>query len=504
MNVLVLFASGELCNSLNERHIDIVIDEIKKGNHVVVLNCDESIGLCMFNPEKSKFYCRCCKYVAKRDFKRLMPEGIEQHWIKEYVNRIDKNKFKHFKYETAEELRNLEYRGVQIGFGVMSTYISQTRNLNPQITNESRRYFDALIEEQLVTLEVLEMLQDKYNFGLVVFQNGRGSQLKPYLNFCQNRKINFWCTEFIRNGNKVFTNNFWNDYAHSLKAVDDKYKDCWEKSPDPLETKEKIGRLFFENRRNAIASGDKIYVKDQIKGLMPKEWDKSKENIVIFNSSEDEFCAVGKEWDALKLFENQIAGISAICEHYKDDKTKHFTLRIHPNLNNLHYKYHTDLYRLNYPNLTVIPAWERISSYSLLDAADKIIVFGSTMGIEAAYWGKPVICLAAAFYVSFNICYAPKDRNALWSIIDNKNLVPLYSDRILSYGYYIMCNAHEKTKYIPVDYKSFKFLGKTLRVCEGKKILGSSLIYALVAGVLRLKLIKKIDAVFYKLPNEEE
>lgn len=43
--------------------------------------------------------------------------------------------------------------------GVMSTYISQTRNLNPEINEKSRAYFDALIREQIVTALVFERLQ---------------------------------------------------------------------------------------------------------------------------------------------------------------------------------------------------------------------------------------------------------------------------------------------------------------------------------------------------------
>ena len=34
-------------------------------------------------------------------------------------------------------------------------------------------------------------MQNKYHFELMVFQNGRGAQLKPFLNYCQNEKIDF-------------------------------------------------------------------------------------------------------------------------------------------------------------------------------------------------------------------------------------------------------------------------------------------------------------------------
>ena len=87
---------------------------------------------------------------------------------------------------------------------------------------------------------------------------------------------------------------------------------------------------------------------------MPEGWKDDVENIVIFNSSEDEFAAVSKEFDDAAFFPSQIEGIKSIIEHYKHDKTKHFTLRVHPNLKKVSYKYHLDLYNLNYSNLTVV------------------------------------------------------------------------------------------------------------------------------------------------------
>lgn len=93
--------------------------------------------------------------------------------------------------------------------GVMSTYISQTRNLNPEINEKSRAYFDALIREQIVTALVFERLQKKHGFGLVVFQNGRGAQFKPFFNICKNLKIDFICTEDMCNAKgDSFSNSF--------------------------------------------------------------------------------------------------------------------------------------------------------------------------------------------------------------------------------------------------------------------------------------------------------
>ena len=114
-----------------------------------------------------------------------------------------------------------------------------------------------------------------------------------------------------------FLTHFYNDIPHSIAANNQKYVECWEHTKDSDNEREKIARSFFENRRNAVFAGDTIYVKDQVQGQMPEEWKNDVENIVIFNSSEDEFSAVSKEFDDGAFFPSQIEGIKSIVEHYK-------------------------------------------------------------------------------------------------------------------------------------------------------------------------------------------
>lgn len=504
MKVLIYLAGAKIGPSVGI-HLDIAIEQVKEGNEVFVLKCDRSIGGCMENPNWNSAYCQLCSFFLKKDIHHYLPEGVEQHWMKEYVTDLREADIPKLKYNTARELRNLTFHGVDIGMGVMSTYISQTRNLNPVINDQSRAYFDALIREQIVTALVFERLQKEHHFDLVVFQNGRGAQFKPLLNICQREGIDFICTEYIVNAKgDGFINNFWNDIPHSIAGFNSKINDCWNSAAGTPEIREKIARSFFENRRNALFAGDTVYVKDQVKGQMPDDWNEKVENIVIFNSSEDEFCAVSKEFDDAAFFSSQIEGIKSIVEHYKDDKTKHFTLRVHPNLKKIPYKYHLDLYKLDYPNLTVIRGDSPISTYSLMDAASKVIVFGSTTGIESVYWGKPVICLAAAFYRPMNITYDPKNLDELWHYIETRNLPCLHNDDILKYGYYFMCDFHEKPKNISIDLVRIPFMNKSLTCYRFQKLWGSNYLYALVMQSYGKYLIDKYPAKFKTLLRTEE
>ena len=77
---------------------------------------------------------------------------------------------------------------------------------------------------------------------------------------------------------------------------------------------------------------------------------------MIFNSSEDEFTAIGGEYDEKKVFDSQYEGVAHIANLLKDRKDVNVYLRIHPNLANVKYKYHRDLLALGekYNNLFVM------------------------------------------------------------------------------------------------------------------------------------------------------
>ena len=110
---------------------------------------------------------------------------------------------------------------------------------------------------------------------------------------------------------------------------------------------------------------------------------------------------------------------------------------MHPNLRGLDNTQTKGVKELadKYKNLIVISPESDIDSYALLDKCDKVIVFGSTIGIEASFWNKPVILIGRAEYEDLNACYIPQDYSEIISLITDK-LEPLPSVNALKYGFY--------------------------------------------------------------------
>lgn len=480
-NVLV-FSVGRQ-GSQEALQIDETIEQYKLGNNVTFLHCDETVRGCNENPLFDKRICKFCEWNQKRLQKKYLPKEINIISIKD-ITPSDEIDYPNYQYSNIDELKLIKYHDVEIGMGAVSTYISLTRNISPTIDFKSKQYFDAILNSQIRITNALEEYLNQHDIDIIVFHNGRFATFKPFLNIAQNRRIDFICTEsFSDHDGFISKDYFYNNIPHNITPRHQKYVDAISLAEKKLINAKEIGESFFRRRRNAENTGDKIYTAGQSNDKFVNDWDDTKENIVIFNSSEDEFYAVGSEYEKAKLFKNQLEGIKTILNHYQNDSTKHFYIRVHPNLINVKYSFHTDLYKLDYLNLTVIPANSPISSYALLDKANKVITFGSTMGIEAAYAHKPSICIGASLYELLGVAYHPKSKEELWTLIDNPHLKELYNDNIYIYGFYFLGRynsyIYDYCRNINVKFSQCKLFGKRYTLLSFEKILGSQILYLL-------------------------
>ena len=399
-------------------------------NDVLFVYCGGICEMCLFNKKGSKPLCRFCSRVIK---KTLDSYSVRNEPLSSYV--ISREPVR-FSYDSSEDLRSLKYRDVYIGLGFMSGYISSTRNLNPEINNESRAYFDAHLQQDARMIDAFYNLVEQFKPEGVYTFNGRYEEVRHVYDICKSLNIHLFLNEGFRKDGLWKKVMFEDHLPHDIKYWVSRRDYSWDHYNMSEEEKNKLGHSFYLCRRHGVYSGDKIYIKDQIVGSIP-DIDPSNINIAIMNSSEDEYAAVGADWDLLKFFPTQYEGIIYLVEHSAPQV--HYYLRIHPNLKGINYKYHTKLLELpkQYKNITVIPADSSISTYSLLDAVDKVVVFGSTMGVESVYWNKPVINLGPALYSYDNICYEPKDLADLDKLIID-DLKPLFNDTIIRYGAFTM------------------------------------------------------------------
>lgn len=496
MNVLVFRGTNDIDG------LDYAIEYKQRGDNVTVIQCDESMGMCPWNPYSSARCCKYCYKVSKKAFKKHCPDGFEYIKLSSLVTEDDikKSETLLMDFESIADLKNILYDNVEIGYGAFSSYATASRNVMPNITNQFKTYIQHSMRMEIRIYEALKRFVKKRKFDLIIFHNGRFAMYRPFLGLARNLHIDFIATEHFDANGVTYKNDFINDVPHSVEANMAKARELWDRTQP--EKREENGRNFYEWRKNGIPSGtdQKVYVKDQVKGRLPEGWDEKVENIAIFNSSEDEQCAIDKKIDSQNLFENQYVALSKLFEHYKNDKTKHFYLRIHPNLREVPYKSHTALYDLKYDNVTIFAPDSSMSSYTLLEHCDKVIVFNSTMGLEGAYWGKPVIALVRDFASEFNVAYFPETEEKLWEMVDDCNLKCINNEGTLIMGNYFLREEHPYN-HIQVNlYDSFFY--HKLCTQSVTKFMGS---YALNVIIFKLFLRGIIgrDRIFNMIPETE-
>ena len=139
-----------------------------------------------------------------------------------------------------------------------------------------------------------------------------------------------------------------------------------------------------------------------------------------------------------------------------------------------------DLYKLkNKKNITIVPPESPVSSYALMDVADKVVVMGSTMGVESCYWGKPVINLRKSWYDHLDVSYIPKSKEEFAELL-TECLQPKGVEGALKYGYFFMDTDEiiEKDNFVNFNTYTSDFMGKPIGdVVDYLKICGSSTLY---------------------------
>lgn len=464
--------------------LDEAIEKCQNGYDIYFVLCDSSVRGCNVCRACDKATCKLCAYTMKKLIRPLLKTNHAYH-MEMMANLITSDIKRQaedfsFDYHDVKSLKTITFHGVEIGYGAFSTFVTYTRNVMPTFNETLKDYLDALMRAEVRETLALEKYVFQLKPDLIVFHNGRFANLKPLLNIAKNNKIDYIVTEqWNLPGGIVKRNFFFNDIPHSYEAYVKKFEIAWKNAGDKGA---EIGKAFYENRRFAKYAGDTIYTKDQKKDLLPENFDSNKRNISIFNSSEDEFFAVSKEWDESVLYPNQYIALKTIFEHYKDDNTVHFYLRIHPNLKNVPWKSHTLLYQLEYPNVTIIPPSSPISSYALMDKSEKVIVFNSTMGLESTYWGKPVIALNRCTYSLLHQVYEPQNENEMYDMIDNVDLTPLRDEtNCFKAACYYMGYAAEDYRHFQVSSYRIKH---NIEVIPILKLFGSPVLYAYTRRLL--------------------
>lgn len=465
-----------------ETELELMQLHLDEGDKVYRFICNGHLSVCDMNQNHEMLYCLKC-----RDVRVAGGELLKGHVTnlpitkKQEVSLVDGI----MNCKNTEELKNIYYQNFDVGYAIASTLISMYRNSDFDVSSKIKLISDYYISTVSLYLSVLDDIKIRKPDRVYIF-NGRFTHVRAIMRACEATNTEFVIHErgCDKDHYDLFFNTMPHDRQYAIKNLD-KY---WANSKHSPEEKRTIASSFFESRMKGTPKDWISYIKNQDTDVLPDNFDRSKINVAIFNSSIDEFAAISKEW-VYPFYDNQEEFIEKFMNLFKDDEQFHFYLRVHPNLKKLQNSQIERIEKLRFKNLTVIPADSKIGSYSVMNQCNKILTFGSTMGIEAAYWNKPSILVASGFYNDESVYIASSYEEA-YSLIKS-DLKPKSNLGALKYGYYHSVKGI-KFKYFKAD-SLFKGTFKDVNIMAANSVLRK-----MVSKIYLIKFIGKPIALYDK------
>lgn len=431
---------------------------IDRGERTIVVGCEGGPGYaCSFNIYGIGPICHVCTLQKKAGLKKLQgnytyiacPPKAKSPYTLSSVSLPDR-----------WAVKALVHDNVDIGQAAYSSYVGQTRDRDLEGVLARWSIRKLLSTSAILASFFLDLLKQEQVTQAVLY-NGRHNQSRPLLRITKQLGIQTEIMEFAGQDARCvyeFHNCLPQDLNNLARLIDS----AWERFQGDREA---AAQSYFESLRGGRAVNDRSYVLGQTTGLLPQGWSKEKRNIVIYNSSEDEFAALGGEYDE-SLYPDQSQAISRICESLADDKGVQIYLRMHPNLRSVKWKFAMALRALGgkYPNVIIVPPESPASTYTLLAACDVVVSFGSTIGIEAAYWDKPSILLGRCIYESSGSVYVPRSHDELIALLRQKSLPSLLSLGAKKVGLFWMAAGNGLKYFGGTRRDGFLFAGQHIRM----------------------------------------
>lgn len=462
----VLFFNGINITPHIETEMEIATDLINEGHDVYFVQCQGELHFCNINFTRAEWICRDCRSRQKNSFDIL---GLQPDKILYFKDVALDEKIIPEKFVSIEELKAFTYEGSDIGMGVASSLISAYRDHRMDTEKFIKSIREGIWTSMYVHENAKKML-DELKPDLVIFFNGRYLEIRPMMRLCEERGIHFQTHERGGTIEKYILCD--NSTPHSLENLRREIVEDWEKAPAD---REETGRKFFVDRRNRIMQSWVVFAADQERGSLPPGFDKSKKNVVLYNSSLDEYEGIAGI--SGKIYADDNIGIARLLESLEHQKDIHFYLRVHPNLRDVENTQVKELEEINdrFSNLTLIRAAEIIDTYALMDAADIVVTFGSTMGAEAVFWGKPAVLLGNSFYDKLEGSYIPATHEEAVELLQ-QDLQPISSKDMLKYGYWELERGIYYKYYKGTALFEGTFMGKSIAVTPLQKLVNFLLV----------------------------
>jgi hypothetical protein len=443
-----------------ETELELAERHFEKYDHVTIITCDAALRYCEVNPEHAYEQCRLCYGRAREGLKHLSNPArvfklsdliVQAKRSMALLRKLPKS------YHSFAELYQLKFEDFDLGAAVLSSLNSLLDDPEPD-PEVHQEITWSILSAAFAAYVALDVYLKQYSCDLFYVLNGRLANLRAALRACQKHGVR--CLVHERGCDlysySLAENTMPHDPAHIRKYLSETLANA--ESP---EQKQSVAKQFYSERREGKIANWISLTEQQVRGSVPEGWLESPVRIAAFSSTESEFSCL-REFFPPPLYPSQAEGFEAIIHDLaRRNFGGIFAVRMHPNSARTKADFTERLRLLPYPFLRVIGPDEKMDSYALLQTANKVLTFGSTIGIEAAYRGVPSISARWAAYEDLGSTYNSKTHEELLRLL-LEPLDPKPIDGAVDFGYYAKTFGNRLKYVTPIDAFNCRFKGELI------------------------------------------
>jgi len=375
------------------------------------------------------------------DIECVLPENSEIDEVDEiYSNTIRHGK----KFRNKWDLKTV----------VVSSVSGFTHKFEPDFTIEPYKSYGKVYSDVAVrTYHNATDLINRIKPDLIYFYAGRWASCIPIGWACEDSNIKYLTHERGSNSEK------YSIYNYTFLSLEETTREI-KKSASVVDKDivRLIGGQHFYARRNKSVSYWPSFTLNQASQNFPSDL-KNIKYVAFFSSSEDEFCQTpgnkietyfGKQFDAFEQ-------LKALCRELGIT----LVVRVHPNIANKHPEEEAYWAKQADNNTIVLGSKSDYDSYAILDNAHCVVTYATSVGLEAAFWGKPSVLIGNSAWYGQNGFYCPQNKDQLADFIINAIALDV-PDFAYMYGHYFETVGYAHKYYKSEAFWSGKFLGHKL------------------------------------------
>lgn len=457
MNILI-YSHVALWTIHHAETVEIALRHLAEGDHVYILSCDGDLVSCPANSNHDKSLCASCKRQTDYTIKEILENKVHDLRLSLHGQEPTLPEF-----SSLNELAEFKFKNIPFGSLVVSQLLSDERDCFFPLEEKQSKAREMLSNSIFLYEHTRRIIRDKEIDKTYVW-NGRRCSDGPVCYAARDEKISF--EVYISGGKRGTYITLPALRVHDIAAQKVLIEQLYQRAiqNNDIESVHQEAFSFFKTQRYG---GDEypgfIHFTKDLKDV-PNAINNKRKKVVIFTSSYWEFYGMSDYKG--DCYSTHYDGIKTILLDESIFTQNQLIVRWHPNLKtcgSFERKVVDDIIRDSSEDAIHYPPESTVNSYNLLEIADVVITFGSTMGVEANFYGKPSISLGRSVYEDLGVCYRPKSHKELVELLANE-LVPLPKTGAIKYGFFARNIGENHFKYLDqVDSWNFTYKNKLLQ-----------------------------------------